>query len=222
MIFSQIGRRRHSCSPTSSLRAISASKSWRRRAATSRVAHDHVDLVVVLERAVVEVGRPDGRPQPVHFQALHVRHPGLILVDPHARFQELPVHPPAGESNPALIGLGAGQDDADIDPARRRPDERLAEGLVRQEVRRRDADLLVRALDQDLKEHARGRGAVRRRALHREGGRLPGLVPRLVGLGAGQDFAAALEPVLRHDALNVRDDRAFESQHHVAPQRFAV
>src|SRR5207245_10510965 len=39
---------------------------------------------------------------------------------------------------------------------------------------------------------------------------------------SGQDSAAALEPVLRDDALNVRHDRPLDARHRVAPHRLAA
>jgi hypothetical protein len=72
----------------SSLTARSTSKSRRRRSAIGNVAKGDVDLVVVPERAVVEVRGPDDRPGPVHHQRLGVHHRRPILEQPYAGFEE--------------------------------------------------------------------------------------------------------------------------------------
>src|SRR5215510_8811123 len=47
-----------------------------------RVAYRDVHLVIVLERPVVDVCRPDDGPAFVDDERLHVRHRGVVLVDP--------------------------------------------------------------------------------------------------------------------------------------------
>src|SRR4029453_16504612 len=42
---------------------------------------------------------------------------------------------------------------------------------------------------------------------------------RFVGIRPRQDLSAAFHPVLRDDALDLRDHRPFDSGHHVAPHR---
>src|ERR1051326_4135796 len=65
------------------------------------VADREIHLVVVLERAIVEVRRADDRPEIVDDERLHVRHPGLVLEDAHPRLEHLPVHPAAGGAHPS-------------------------------------------------------------------------------------------------------------------------
>jgi hypothetical protein len=111
---------------------------------------------------------------------------------------------------------------ADLDAARGGPSKGAAERAVWQKVRCRDAHVVRGLFDDRLKQHARDGRAIGRRVLDGErGGRARCLV-RLVRFHAGEDFAAALEPVLGGDALNIRDDGTFDARHHVAPHRFSV
>ena len=221
MSFSQSGRRRQS-----SKRHLAAvlrgrhSKSRARRARHVAVADRDVDLVVVLERTVVEIGRADHRPEIVDEQRLHVRHARLVFEDAHARLEQLAVHAPARQPNPALIGLRARHDDRQL--------RRLASPCGG--TRRRNA-LSGRKYGVEMQDAARStpstsvwnsdtrRGrAIGRRALDRErrdvaGGRAA------CRFAAGEDLAAAFEPVLRDDALDVGDDRPLDPRHHVAPHR---
>jgi hypothetical protein len=83
-----------------------------------------------------------------------VGHAGPVLEDPHAGFEQLAVAAAARQTHHALIGVGAGHHERELDAAARRPDDRTAERLVRQEVRRRDAHAATGALDQHLDQDA--------------------------------------------------------------------
>ena len=148
------------------------------------------------------------RPEIVDDEHLRVDHRRLVFVDADARFEQLPPHAPAGEPHPPLIGVAAGDDDADLHAARRHRHERAAERAVRQEVRRGDADGLVRAFDQQLERDARRGRAIGRRALDDERRRFAARMEVREMVASGENLAAALEPVLGGDALNRRHDRS--------------
>ena len=100
------------------------------------VADREIDLVVVLEGSIVDVGRADHCPQVVDEQCLDMGHAAAVLENSHAALEQPAVHPAAGQTHPPLVGVRARHDHDDLDAAPRGADERAAEGLVRQEIRR--------------------------------------------------------------------------------------
>ena len=91
------------------------------------VERDEHDLLVVVERAAVEVGRADRAATAVHGHDLGVHHRGLEVPDPHAAADQLVVRGLAGELAGPLVGVRAGQQDVDLD-ARAAPPRRAARG----------------------------------------------------------------------------------------------
>src|SRR5690348_10074406 len=142
------------------------------------IAGREVHLIVMLERPVVDVGGADNGPDLVDEERLHVRHTAVVLVDVQPRFEQLAVHAPARQPHPFLIGQPSRNDHGDLHAALGSPFQRATEGLVREEVGRRDQDALGRRFDQQLKQHARDGRSIGRGALdHERGRRSPRLIP---------------------------------------------
>src|SRR2546421_2992456 len=71
------------------------------------VAECDVYLVVVFERAVVQVGRADHRPEVVDEQRLDVRHAALVFEHLDAALEDAAVHATARQPHPPLIGVAS-------------------------------------------------------------------------------------------------------------------
>ena len=81
------------------------------------VADREVDLVVEAEGTVVEVGGADDSPELVDDEDFGVNHGGLVLVDLGAGLEERAVAAAAGAAGEHVVGLAAGDEDADLDMA---------------------------------------------------------------------------------------------------------
>src|SRR5215203_5039215 len=74
-------------------------------------------LVVDVERPVIEVGRPDVRPEAVHDHHFLMVEAGRELVDLDPLGEQLLVAPVAGVAHHGAVGDRAGEHDPDLDPA---------------------------------------------------------------------------------------------------------
>ena len=137
-------RRRHSASEIRVADLRSCSKSSRNRPGEIAAAHGDVQLVVELERAVVEVGGAEHAPDAVDHQHLRVHHRRLVLVDLDALLQETFVGVPRRVLHRHRIGDVAFDQEPDLHTATHGIFERPHRRFVGDEVRRRDLDRLLR------------------------------------------------------------------------------
>ena len=118
------------------LRSRSASKSPASSAATAAVQRHQHDLLVVVERAPVEVRRADDCRDAVHDHDLGVHHRRLEVPHPHAAAGQLVVRGLAGELADPLVRVRTGQQHVHLDAALRGRAQPVEEEVVRREVRR--------------------------------------------------------------------------------------
>ena len=129
---SRRGRRRHSSSSSRVDRRRSRSKSAVSRAARPASEDCDVQLVVELERSIVEVGGPDDAPDAVDDHRLRVHHRRPVLVRYDAASQAGARRRAAGELHGLCVGDIAFDQDPDAHAAPPRPLERPHRRFVRE------------------------------------------------------------------------------------------
>ncbi len=97
---------------------------------------------------MVEIGRPDHPDAAVHGHDLGVEHRRAVVPDLDALLQQLRVAFLAGQLHEPLVGLGAREQDLDVDASASSGDESVREVVVGHEVGGRDPDLLGRHVDE--------------------------------------------------------------------------
>ena len=116
------------------LRRKSASNASRSCLRSLLVEHADADFLVERQRARVEVGGADVRPDAVDDHDLLVRQRGLELVHAYAGFQQRAIQVRAGDSHERTVGLSAGHHQVDGDAALHHLREQLAHAVVGREV----------------------------------------------------------------------------------------
>ncbi|ALM42103.1 hypothetical protein SFR_5488 [Streptomyces sp. FR-008] len=181
------------------------------------VDHGEHDLLVVVERTPVDVGRPGQRRHPVHRDDLRVHHRRLVLVDADPAAEQLVVVPLARQLADPLVGVGPRQQDLHLHAARRRGAEQVDEVRVGREVGGGDPYPLLGGLEDHPQQRLHVLPAETGRTAHHlhhraAGGRLRGEPVPLV-----EEVVAALRPVLREGGRHTVHGRAAQPHVGVAP-----
>src|SRR5438552_2235920 len=185
----------------------------------SLVEEGDVQLVVELERAVVEVGAADGDPLAAHDHRLGVQERGTVLVDLCAGLEHASEVRLARLAHDAVERRvdDARRDDLHVHAALGRADERVRHPSVRNEVGIGDQDRRARGIDGEQEQHVGFRGAARRRALDRLRDQRP--ARRQLGKVrvAAEQEARGVAPVLGEGGLQEAHDRSLDAHVGLAP-----
>ena len=187
------------------------------------VDEQHVDLLVEVHRARVQVGGPDVGQPSVDGHHLGVQHRRLEVPEPDPAVEQCGVLGLSRELDEALVGVRTGQQDVDLDPPFAGGAEAVRQLLVGDEVGRGDPDTLLRQLEQ-RPEHRRHVAPARLGgapdALDHGG---PGLglireaVDRLV-----EELGLRLGPVVQERGAQAVHGRTLDAEVGIAPLRLVA
>ena len=184
--------------------------------------HGDVELVVQLQRSVVEVRRAEHAPDAVDHDHLGVHHRRLVLVHLDAELEQALVVLARRVLHGHRVGDVPFDEDPDLDAAGDRVSQRPPRRFVRDEVRARDVDRLAGRGDRQQVELREVVAAAARRAPDGERTILLRAAPGARAIELRRHLAGRLAEVLVERPLQQAHDRAADPDVRVAPVLLAL
>src|SRR6185437_14257797 len=181
------------------------------------VENGEIDLVVQGEGAVIEIGGADDAPLAVDGHELGVNHGRQVVVDLGSGANEVECSAVTELVDEGVVDVRAGGQDPDLDASTPGLNKCAAGAGVGKEIGSGDANGVLCAVDEGLKENAGPGAASPRGADDDEAFRSLGRGAEAELAGAGEDIAGRFEPVFREGGDEAGRGLAIDAEHRVAP-----